>query len=164
MELQGLHAYDAAVYCASLTAARRFSRSGDDWRSGDQPEGTMWSRSSCTGSTSGRAARSSTSSTCDSVSNGLLDAESAAAECLVSGAGHARRASSSSSAGTPIHAGRRMAAGSSGGALESALAIHDDSGGPSSSGRLCLMQAAAHRILGSLKMLWEPPEDLMEFW
>ncbi|KAF6258990.1 hypothetical protein COO60DRAFT_1270392 [Scenedesmus sp. NREL 46B-D3] len=140
MELQGLHTYDAAVYCASLSAARRGggSKAGDGRRCSTGSSaasglgGSFWRRNRSISST-GAASNSSSS-------------DDAAAP--------AGSSSSSSEAGSSDHADahvlarRSWAAGSYGGTASS-----------SAFGGLCHLQAAAAHLLTGLRLLWQAPDD-----
>jgi hypothetical protein len=157
MELQGLRAYDAAVYCATLSAARRAGSSkGDDGRrhstggSAFSSSSSLWSRSrsmSCTGAAGSTASPDSSNS---SSSGGGSDDGSA---------GHAGSNSSSSSedgrsdlGNVPSLARRSWAADT--------YDIVPNSG---AFGKFCLLQAAATHLLTSLRLLWQAPDDIDAF-
>jgi hypothetical protein len=154
MELQGLHAYDAAVYCASLSAARRAnSGRGEDGRRRSTGSSAVSERSSvlgrsrslsCTGSAGDASSSSSTvgSSSDDSVEPvGSNSSNSSGSE------------DGGSDRGAVVDLARRSWAPGS----------YSGSVGSSAFGKFCLLQAAATHLLTSLRLLWQAPDDLDAF-
>lgn len=155
MELQGLCAYDAAVYCASLSAARRAGGSrGDESRrhstgssavSGSSS--SLWGHSrsiSCTGTSGGTNSRGAAAP--------ALSSSSSSGDDSVASAGSSSEDGSSDAADGGNLARRSWAAGS-----------YSSIPGSGALGRFCLLQAAATHLLTSLRLLWQAPDDLDAF-
>lgn len=155
MELQGLCAYDAAVYCASLSAARRAGGSrGDESRrhstgssavSGSSS--SLWGHSrsiSCTGTPGGTNSRGAAAP--------ALSSSSSSGDDSVASAGSSSEDGSSDAADGGNLARRSWAAGS-----------YSSIPGSGALGRFCLLQAAATHLLTSLRLLWQAPDDLDAF-
>eukprot|EP00878_Enallax_costatus_P008809 GHUV01009209.1.p1 GENE.GHUV01009209.1~~GHUV01009209.1.p1 ORF type:complete len:273 (+),score=60.58 GHUV01009209.1:694-1512(+) len=176
LELQGLQAYDAAVYCASLTAAQRKHRTSSP---GPEDKRFVWSSNALDStntspSTHSTISRSSTSGstvasdpdigplTCDDTSRGFLSRHFSCRSRSVSMDGEMM---SSSSSGRRRSSSTSLSVASSAGSDQTTedAADSDSSGGSRRGSRSrslgCARPCLVARLWGALRVLWHLSGD-----